>query len=108
MFCKKCGNELREGALFCPNCGSKVAQAEVKESVNAPIKEEKIESVNKEESKENNFNVKKYFPIIAVVVVVVVIIGAILLVKPKDTSSDIVNCGEQNQTKEETQKETQQ
>ena len=24
MFCDNCGNELREGALFCPKCGTPV------------------------------------------------------------------------------------
>ena len=26
MFCKKCGKELKEGALFCENCGAKVEE----------------------------------------------------------------------------------
>ena len=26
MFCKKCGKELKEGALFCDNCGAKVEE----------------------------------------------------------------------------------
>ncbi len=25
IFCKECGTKLKEGALFCPNCGQKVA-----------------------------------------------------------------------------------
>ncbi|MBR3306020.1 MAG: zinc ribbon domain-containing protein [Lachnospiraceae bacterium] len=28
MFCEKCGNELEEGELFCPQCGSKVSVEE--------------------------------------------------------------------------------
>lgn len=26
MFCKKCGKELKDGALFCENCGAKVEE----------------------------------------------------------------------------------
>lgn len=32
-FCIKCGNELKEGELFCPKCGQKRYQAETTDSV---------------------------------------------------------------------------
>lgn len=28
MKCQKCGNELREGAVFCPSCGEKIENAQ--------------------------------------------------------------------------------
>lgn len=41
MFCKSCGNELREGAAFCPSCGAKVALAEAEPVVTNERPEEK-------------------------------------------------------------------
>lgn len=42
MFCKNCGNEVKEGR-FCPNCGTEVAEPENKVSVEGPaIKEVKV------------------------------------------------------------------
>lgn len=50
MFCKNCGNELREGAAFCANCGTPVTvqAAEpvvevVEEVVVEPVMEEVVE-----------------------------------------------------------------
>ena len=28
MFCKQCGNELKDGAMFCTNCGANQGGAE--------------------------------------------------------------------------------
>lgn len=33
MFCTKCGKELENDAVFCPNCGAKVAELEIEEPV---------------------------------------------------------------------------
>ena len=27
MFCSKCGKEILDGTVFCPNCGNKVGEA---------------------------------------------------------------------------------
>ena len=27
MFCKNCGNEIKDGAKFCPGCGAELAEA---------------------------------------------------------------------------------
>ncbi len=50
MYCRKCGNQLRKGALFCASCGTSISQVqseeiqpEVIEEVIVP--EQKIESL---------------------------------------------------------------
>ena len=40
MFCKNCGNEIKEGTAFCSNCGAKVVTAKKNDS------ETVLESIN--------------------------------------------------------------
>lgn len=54
MFCKKCGNQLKEGELFCPNCGQK--KEEVNESV--VINKEVVNSDNSKPLNVDNSNTK--------------------------------------------------
>ena len=59
MKCKKCGNELEEGAAFCQSCGSKVEDAEktsepaaeADKTVEAKVEETKAEEKKAEEAK---------------------------------------------------------
>lgn len=44
-FCIKCGNELKEGELFCPKCGQKRYQAETTDS---PVSDKPVSEVHKE------------------------------------------------------------
>lgn len=38
MFCSKCGNELMEGATFCPQCGTKVVYEDgAQQSIDIPV-----------------------------------------------------------------------
>ena len=39
MFCKQCGNEIKEGAVFCTNCGAK-------QTVDAPAQNAGADSEN--------------------------------------------------------------
>lgn len=41
MFCKKCGKEIKDGMLFCTNCGAKVAMPKEKINEPAPMQQEK-------------------------------------------------------------------
>ena len=44
MFCSKCGNQLRDGAMFCNNCGSPVCE---------PINVQDIESQTRTQTTQN-------------------------------------------------------
>ena len=44
-FCIKCGNELKEGELFCPKCGHKRYQAE---TTNSPVSDTPVSEIHKE------------------------------------------------------------
>lgn len=59
MFCKKCGNELKDGDLFCEKCGTRVA---IMENTEGPVQKNKI-------------------IVIAIIVVIVFLIGAIAVLK---------------------------
>lgn len=37
MYCKSCGAELSEGALFCEKCGNKVVQPQIHEQAQTPV-----------------------------------------------------------------------
>lgn len=61
MYCKKCGNELEEDAKFCPKCGTKKEESDVK-------------------TEENKKNVKKpKTKIILIIAVIVILLIAIIL-----------------------------
>ena len=42
MFCTNCGNQLEDGAKFCPNCGAKVSQDGAGGNADQTSAEEKI------------------------------------------------------------------
>lgn len=65
--CSKCGNELKEGQLFCPNCGQKV-------DLNANVANE----INKNKDNTNN----KRILVIISVAILVCIIAIIALMRP--------------------------
>ena len=39
MFCVKCGNQIQDGAAFCPNCGNKVGEVP---TASAPAEEKVV------------------------------------------------------------------
>lgn len=45
-FCSKCGNELLDGAQFCPNCGQAI------DNDSAPQQEENLSQLNEEQEEE--------------------------------------------------------
>ena len=51
-FCKKCGKQIRDGMLFCTNCGAKVTMPQAKVN-NAPQEKATVPApIQKEEPKE--------------------------------------------------------
>lgn len=55
MFCKNCGNELSDGALFCPKCGSKIISND-ESKFEKSIDSVEISTENKFESTNNELN----------------------------------------------------
>ena len=81
MKCKNCGNELTDGSLFCPECGTKVEQSEAPAEVEtaseaAPQAEETASEAPKAPKKGKQGLVILGIVIAAVVLLLVVIIVA--------------------------------
>ena len=51
MFCDNCGHEVEHGSNFCPKCGAKQPNMEVKEA-EVVISEDNSEEVKEEENSE--------------------------------------------------------
>jgi len=64
MYCGKCGSEIREGSLFCPNCGNKVNQ------INADL--------HKQNEKANSKNKTKAKKIIKKVIITVLVLSLVI------------------------------
>ena len=50
MFCSKCGNELQEGQVFCPKCGTSVkvfSEVHKSESKGSPLADESLAKTQK-------------------------------------------------------------
>ena len=89
MFCKECGNELKDGSMFCGKCGTKVvsesAENEVSEDATVPMEEAPVEETPVEEAPVEETSQssapqvapkKKKFPkVLAIVAAVVLILG---------------------------------
>ena len=80
MFCEKCGNQLNDGAAFCPRCGHPVMPGPGAASVppNAPLNA--MANVPPNAPANNSSSTKKVLVIIGVVVVLF-IVGIIVLLK---------------------------
>lgn len=51
MFCKKCGNKLEEGSLFCDQCGEPVSKRALQ---NEQATKNKVEVIDKSEQVPGN------------------------------------------------------
>lgn len=52
MFCKKCGKQIDDDAIFCPYCGTKLGEIKIDDSSDEPVKEEKPEKKTSNKRKE--------------------------------------------------------
>ena len=73
MFCKKCGNQLPDGAMFCSKCGTKQDVSEVIESV-TPVNANSEASV----AKLPQVKIKPQVLLIGVAALVVLILAIII------------------------------
>ena len=85
MNCRKCGSELFEGDVFCPNCGEPV-KANVQAERNMGGREEREQDYNNTQSKGINLVV-----LILIIVLVIALIGGIIFAIVKLTSKDTDN-----------------
>jgi len=42
MFCKKCGKEIKDDTIYCPNCGEKVGSTYDRDSVEHPYTDHEV------------------------------------------------------------------
>lgn len=56
MFCQKCGNQLNEGASFCPKCGLKIdAAPDSNSQEQVQYNQPNVKQIKHKESKKRNF-----------------------------------------------------
>lgn len=61
MFCKECGHEIKEGNIFCTNCGTKINEDIKRKNINEKV-----------------IKIKLSYLIIVAIIVIAVVIGIIL------------------------------
>ncbi len=93
MFCKQCGNEMKDGAKFCAKCGAPAAN---------PVWEETDRSPKKEKSKPLQILL---LLLIALTFVVVILIVVFLLGKGKDREEEQIFGGHGEGRTEEAKEE---
>ena len=108
MFCKKCGKQVKDGAMFCTYCGTKIMP--VGESQSGVEETPKIQPIQRTqppvtmqmpEQQSDRGNKSLVIPIIIASVCVLVVIGGIFLVLRLNSKSDeklvVENIAEDNE-----------
>lgn len=70
MFCRKCGKEIKNNAIFCTNCGNRVVEANKDEKQDQAIKQN-----NKGIEKTHKFSKKLLFIPLGIILVIGLVIG---------------------------------
>lgn len=110
MFCKQCGKELEEDALFCPECGTEVKKgSEETEDISRnseEIKSEESENVPgpAENDKEIRSKRIKLSVLIGCVIIVLVVIGIAVIFNSHNKKTEIDD-GNGNSEKQEVSEE---
>lgn len=83
MFCRKCGKEIKNDAIFCTNCGHKVVQTNKNEKENQATKQNnKIKKKPVENGKK--FSRKVLFIPLGIILVIGLVIGIYFINSQKD------------------------
>lgn len=84
MYCRKCGNELKEDDIFCNKCGTKVEDIKRKETI--------VEnSYTKNENVRNNNSIIRFIGLVVIISVIVIAVMMMLNKKGNYEESDIAN-----------------
>ena len=84
MFCVKCGNELKDGQLFCPKCGAKAVSSDT--TINSRSVENSRAQYNQNKKEPDASKKVSIVPIIIITAIVVLLIGVLVnlfVLKPK-------------------------
>ncbi len=86
MFCKKCGNQLNDGAVFCPKCGTPVTQnvetvnntEEIQDTKSSDTLSQRVRSLVEIPKKKVNKKILiiSVIAVVAVVIVICIVIGS--------------------------------
>ncbi len=89
MTCSRCGQEVPEGTVFCPNCGNQVVSENTNNVNEGAVNVTPTPAVAPATAPEKK---KNMIPIIIIAVVVILVIVALILVVPKFFGSKTVVC----------------
>lgn len=95
-FCKKCGNEIREGAAFCHSCGFKISDdislsPEANSILNSEFSSSVIKKVGIAEKIKSFFTLKKCIALLLAIVLVIPVSGLIFYKSDEEKIFDLVN-----------------
>lgn len=88
MFCKKCGNEIKEGNVFCTNCGTPIEITKINKKTSNNNTENEKNTNNKTEMKKKSNKLKVMITIIMIGIIIICIAITVFL-KSKD--KEVIN-----------------
>lgn len=97
MFCKNCGAKLRDGAVFCPECGTKVTTTEASKTTQPPqqdfapvVTPEQPDAtdVPSNNTSTNKSDKKKWIPFLLLIAVIIILLIIVLILATGKTKTD--------------------